>query len=121
MLESLWSARLRRAGRRLRPELSQNERLRHIGETIGREVESDRDLSWREANRVLRRLLDEVRSSRAVRAPDPGPATTSASAMPPAPRKRAAQRSRKMRRSPTAEKNPRHSKVESTERRKPQP
>jgi hypothetical protein len=62
MLESLWNARLRREARRPRPERSREERFLHIAETVGRSVENAGDLSWREANRVLRRLLDELRS-----------------------------------------------------------
>jgi hypothetical protein len=63
LLEALWSARLRRAGRRLRPERSFKECLQHFAEVVGRPVESCRDLSWREANRVIHRLLEEVRTS----------------------------------------------------------
>jgi hypothetical protein len=81
MLESLWNARLRRAGRRLRPERSREERFRHIAETVGRSVENARELSWREANRVLRRLLDEVRSLGPSSAPaDPSAATSETNA-----------------------------------------
>jgi len=63
LLDALWSARLRRAGRRPRPERSREERLRHFAEIVGRAIGSCRELSWREANRVLRRLLEEVRTS----------------------------------------------------------
>lgn len=86
MLESLWNARLRRAAPRLRPERPQEERFRHIAETIGRTVEHAGELSWREANRVLRRLLDEVRSASTSPAGD-GPAAKSARSAPSAPRK----------------------------------
>jgi len=63
MLESLWNARLRREARRLRPERSREERFCHIAETVGRKVQNAGELSWREANRVLRRLLDEIRAN----------------------------------------------------------
>ena len=63
LLDALWSARLRRAGRRPRPERSREERLRHFAEIVGHAIGSCRELSWREANRVLRRLLEEVRTS----------------------------------------------------------
>ena len=62
MLQTLWSTRLRRAGRRLRPERSRAERLEHIAEIVGHAVTSSKDLSWREANRVIHRLLEEVRA-----------------------------------------------------------
>ena len=75
MLESLWNARLRREARRPRPERSREERFRHIAETVGRKVENASELSWREANRVIRRLLDEVRSNGLLPAPaDPSSA-----------------------------------------------
>jgi hypothetical protein len=57
----LWNSRLRRAKRRLRPERSRKECLRHLAEIVGHEVGTSRELSWREANRVIRRLLEEVR------------------------------------------------------------
>ena len=84
MPESLWRARARRAGRRLRPEHSSDERLRHIADTIGRSVANSRELNWREANRVIRRLLDEIRAPEQPRAsrsqpesaPAPGVATS---------------------------------------------
>ena len=81
MLESLWNARLRREARRPRPERSREERFRHIAETVGRKVENAGELSWREANRVIRRLLDEVRSSGASR-PGDDPAAEFALAAP---------------------------------------
>ena len=62
MLQTLWGTRLRRAGRRLRPERSREERLEHIAEIVGHAVTSSKDLSWREANRVIHRLLEEVRA-----------------------------------------------------------
>ncbi len=68
MLESLWNSRLRGTGRRPRPERCRLEQFQYIAETVGRKVASLRELTWREANRVLRRLLEEVRS------PDPFPA-----------------------------------------------
>ena len=63
MLESLWNSRLHASGRRPRLQRTQEDLLRHISETIGRTVASPRELSWREANRVLRRMLDEIRSN----------------------------------------------------------
>ncbi|MGH9786096.1 MAG: hypothetical protein ACRD88_18150 [Terriglobia bacterium] len=62
LLHALWSARLRRANRRVRPERSRQERLRHFAEIVGHEVTTSRELSWREANRILHRLLEEVRA-----------------------------------------------------------
>ena len=59
-LEALWSAKLRRARKRLRPETSQAARLRHISEAVGREVSSPAALTWQEANRVIQRLLEEI-------------------------------------------------------------
>ena len=105
MLESLWNARLRREARRPRPDRSREEQLRHIAETLGRTVASSNELSWREANRVLRRLLDEVRSSSTARAAA-NPATNSASGMASAPPKPKAGKSRKSQ-APTSEKNAR--------------
>lgn len=61
LLHTLWSSRLRRANRKLRPERSRQERLRHFAEIVGHEVTTSRELSWREANRVIHRLLEEVR------------------------------------------------------------
>ena len=75
LLDALWSARLRRAGRRPRPERSREERLRHFAEIVGHAVGSCRELSWREANRVIHRLLEEVRSS----GPTPSSAATAKS------------------------------------------
>ena len=98
MLESLWNARLRRAARRLRPERSREERFCHIAETVGRKVANAGELSWREANRVLRRLLDEIRSSSTPRADD----ANSVPDMPSAPRKPIAKRSRKTSPTPTS-------------------
>lgn len=63
ILQTLWSAKLRRAGQRLRPERSREERLRQIGEIVGHAVASSRELSWREANRVIHRLLEEARAN----------------------------------------------------------
>jgi hypothetical protein len=62
LLHALWSSRLRRANRKLRPERSRQERLRHFAEIVGHEVATSRELSWREANRVIRRLLEDVRA-----------------------------------------------------------
>lgn len=62
MLESLWNSRLRSKGRRPRAERCRLEQFQYIAETVGREVASLRELTWCEANRVLRRLLEEVRS-----------------------------------------------------------
>lgn len=101
MLESLWDARLRREARRPRPARSREERFRHIAETVGRKVETAGELSWREANRVLRRLLEEVRSSSASRA-DNDPAGHSTLDMPSASRKPIARRSRKTSRTPAS-------------------
>jgi len=61
ILHTLWSAKLRRAGRRPRPERSREERLRQIAEIVGHAVASSRELNWREANRVIHRLLEEAR------------------------------------------------------------
>ena len=61
ILHTLWSAKLRRAGRRPRPERAREERLGHIAEIVGHAVASSRELNWREANRVIHRLLEEVR------------------------------------------------------------
>jgi hypothetical protein len=74
MLESLWNTRLRRKARRPRPERSREERLAHIAETVGRKVANAGELSWREANRVIRRLLDEIRSVPPSDPPDDLPA-----------------------------------------------
>ena len=63
ILHTLWSAKLRRAGRRPRPERARDERLQHISEIVGHEVASSRELNWREANRVIHRLLEEARSA----------------------------------------------------------
>ena len=63
ILQTLWSAKLRRAGRRLGPETSREERLRLIAEIVGHAVASSKELSWREANRVIHRLLEEIRSA----------------------------------------------------------
>ena len=62
ILHTLWSARLRRAGQRPRPERSREERLQHIAAIVGHAVASSRELSWREANRVIHRLLEETRT-----------------------------------------------------------
>ena len=102
MLDSLWNARLRRAGRRLRPERSRDEQLGHIAETVGRKVENPRELSWRDANRVLRRLLEEIQSHRTSRASDGNPTAVSGSATPSASPGGAAKRPRKTPRSPQA-------------------
>ena len=61
LLHTLWSTRLRRANRKLRPERSRQERLRHFAEIVGHAVTTSRELNWREANRVIHRLLEEVR------------------------------------------------------------
>lgn len=61
ILHTLWSARVRRAGKRPRPERSREERLSHIAEIVGHTVASSRELSWREANRVIHRMLEEAR------------------------------------------------------------
>lgn len=63
ILHTLWSAKLRRAGRQLRSERSRDERLEQIAEIIGHPVASSRELSWREANRIIHRLLEEARAN----------------------------------------------------------
>ena len=73
ILHTLWSAKLRRAGQRLRPERSREERLRRIGEIVGHAVASSRELSWREANRVIHRLLEETRAENRSPSGAPGP------------------------------------------------
>lgn len=78
ILHALWSARLRRAGRRPRPERSREERLRHFAEIVGHAIGSCRELSWREANRVIHQLLEEVRSS------GPTPSSSAAEELEPA-------------------------------------
>ena len=72
ILHTLWSARLRRAGQRPRPERSREQRLQHITEIVGHAVASSRELSWREANRVIHRLLEETRAEN--RSPSGAPA-----------------------------------------------
>ena len=72
ILHTLWSARLRRAGQRPRPERSREQRLQHIAEIVGHAVASSRELSWREANRVIHRLLEETRAEN--RSPSSTPA-----------------------------------------------
>lgn len=94
MLESLWDARLRRTKHRPLRERSQKERLRHIAETIGRQVGNVRELSWREANRVLRRLLDELRSESASPASAGHPAAVPGPNKPSSARKVASKRTR---------------------------
>lgn len=81
ILQTLWSAKLRRVGQRLRPERSREERLRQIGEIVGHAVASSRELSWREANRVIHRLLEEARAngSAPIAASAAGPLTETGS------------------------------------------
>jgi hypothetical protein len=124
MLESLWNAQLRRAGRRPRPERSREERFHHIAETVGRTVQNAGELSWREANRVLRRLLDEIRSDRASRPAGGESATSSGNNRPAASRRCAATDSRKQSatlQAPASETIVRRAEVKAANRRKPQP
>ena len=74
ILQTLWSAQLRRAGKRPRPERSREARLRRIAEIVGREVQSSKDLTWREANRVIHRWLEEARTPDASAGTEPGAA-----------------------------------------------
>lgn len=66
ILQTLWGAKLRRAGKHPRPERSRETRLRGIAEIVGREVRSSKDLTWREANRVIQRWLEEARGPGAL-------------------------------------------------------
>ena len=60
ILQTLWSSRLRRARQRLRPERSREARLQLISEIVGHPVSTSKELSWREANRVIRQWLEEM-------------------------------------------------------------
>ena len=65
ILQTLWSARLRREGKRLRAESSRQARLQRISAIVGRPVHSSKELNWREANRVIEKLLQELDGRRA--------------------------------------------------------
>ena len=65
ILQTLWSARLRREGKRLGAESSRQARLQRISAIVGRPVHSSKELNWREANRVIERLLQELDGRRA--------------------------------------------------------
>ena len=87
ILQTLWSARLRRGGLRLAPRTSREARLRRIAEIVGREVETSKELTWREANQVIRRWLEESRAGGVAAANAPamaGPASAAADALFPA-------------------------------------
>lgn len=71
ILQTLWDARLRRTGKRLRADASRQERLQHISEIVRRPVRSSKDLNWREANQVIERLLQEAGTHGALRAQTP--------------------------------------------------
>lgn len=71
ILQTLWSSKLRRARQRLRPDRSREARLGLISEIVGREVKTSKELSWREANRVIRRLLEEVGPQRPAAEQEP--------------------------------------------------
>ncbi|MBI3894947.1 MAG: DUF1018 domain-containing protein [Acidobacteria bacterium] len=60
ILKTLWIAHLRYEGKRLRAETSRQARLQRISEIVGRPVQSSKELKWREANRVIERLLQEL-------------------------------------------------------------
>lgn len=72
ILHTLWSARLRRAGQRPRPERAREQRLQLFAEIVGHAVASSRELSWREANRVIHRLLEEARRQNQAPSGAPG-------------------------------------------------
>lgn len=65
IIQTLWSARWRREGKRPRAESSRQARLQRIFEIVGRPVESSKELNWREANRVIESLLQELGVRRA--------------------------------------------------------
>ncbi|MCZ6492390.1 MAG: DUF1018 domain-containing protein [Acidobacteria bacterium] len=60
ILQTLWSAKLRRTGKRLRLEISRTVQLRQISEIVGHEVDTCKALNWQEANQVIHRLLEEL-------------------------------------------------------------
>lgn len=60
ILQTLWSARARRSGKRGRAAGSRQARLEYLSTVLGREIESSKELSWREANQAIRRLLAET-------------------------------------------------------------
>ncbi len=60
ILQTLWSAKLRHAGKRLRLGISRAAQLRQISEIVGHEVETCKALNWQEANQVIHRLLEEL-------------------------------------------------------------
>ncbi len=60
ILQTLWSAKLRRTGKRLRAEISRTVQLRQISEIVGHEVDTCKALNWQEANQVIHRLLKEL-------------------------------------------------------------
>jgi len=59
ILQTLWGTKLRRAGKHPRPERSREARLLEIAEIAGRAVRSSKDLTWKEANLVIQRWLQE--------------------------------------------------------------
>ena len=66
ILQTLWSARLRREGKRLGAENSRQARLQRFSAIVGRPVHSSKELNWREANRVIERLLWELGGKRNI-------------------------------------------------------
>ena len=49
ILQTLWSAKLRRAGKRPRPEVSRTVQLRQISKIVGHEVDTCKALNWQDA------------------------------------------------------------------------
>lgn len=66
ILQTLWSARLRREGKRLGAESSRQARLQCISAIVGHPVHSSKELNWREANRVIEKLLQELGGKRNI-------------------------------------------------------
>ncbi|MBI1956509.1 MAG: DUF1018 domain-containing protein [Acidobacteria bacterium] len=66
ILQTLWSARLWREGKRLGAESSRQARLQRLSAIVGRPVHSAKELNWREANRVIERLLQELGGKRHI-------------------------------------------------------
>jgi hypothetical protein len=69
LIDSLWRTVLRQTRRPHVPARSLQEQMSLITEIVGRSIASPRELSWREANCVIRRLLDEVRASNVASRP----------------------------------------------------
>lgn len=63
ILQTLWNTRARRSSR-VRTERTRQARLEYISTVVGREIESSKELSWREANQAIRRLLAETAVNR---------------------------------------------------------